>query len=138
MVNVRRVRDNAEKKIVILRAFKFRTESTEFLDKGASQRGEMADVVKGKKEIGGPVRLEERRVEAILGQFVFVRINQVGLGMLLKQFRGLKERIGFQQIIMIEKTDPFSSRLSESKVRSCANPLVVSKTNEFDALVARR
>ena len=75
--------DDAKKQIVILSAVEFRTKAAHVLDKLASNRGEVTDVIVGKKKIGRPIGLKDRRLAAILSQFVFIRENQIGVGMVL-------------------------------------------------------
>src|SRR4029077_20609454 len=63
---------NAEEKIVILGAIELGAESTHLLDQFAADEREMADVIAGEKIVGRPIRFKHGRIEASLGQFVFI------------------------------------------------------------------
>src|SRR5436190_20328667 len=107
---------DTKKKVVILRAIEFRTESADFLDNVASHRRQMTDVIVGEKEVGRPVWLKQRRPKAIFSQFVFVRINYFGFAMCLQKLGKLKKRVRFEQIVMIQKADPFAPSQCEPVV----------------------
>ena len=66
----------------------------------------MADVIAGQKIVGRPIRLKNGRIEASLGQFVFVRVNHIRVGMVLNPFYVLKKRIRLEEVIVIEESHP--------------------------------
>ncbi len=102
--------DNAKKKIVVLCAIKLGTESAHLPHELAPDQGEVADVVAGKKIVRRPIGFEDRGVETLLGQFVFVGVDEICVGMILQPFHVLKERIWFEDIIVIEKGHPIALR----------------------------
>ena len=92
----------------------------------------MTDVVVGEKKIGRPVRLKQRRLKTIFAQFVFVRVNQIDIGMRLQKLHNLEKSIRLENIIMIEKNDPLAAREGQSSVQCCGDALVALKRCETD------
>ena len=76
----------------------------------------MADVIAGEKIVRRPIRFKNGRIEASLGQFVFIGVNQIRVGMVLKPFHVLKKRIRFEKIIVIEKGHPVTLRQRETAI----------------------
>ena len=111
-----RLLDDAKKEIVVLCAIKLRTEPADFPHKIAPDDREMADVVTGKKIVRRPVRLENRRVKALLRELVLIGVNQICVSMILEPLYVVKERIGFENVIVIEKTHPLTFRNGETAV----------------------
>src|SRR4051812_41417237 len=95
--------DDAQEQIVILRAIELRAEAADLVDQRAPDGREVAKVIVGKKEVGRPVRLKKRRVQAVLGYLVFVGIDQVGVGTCLQQFYALEDRVGLYEIVVIQQ-----------------------------------
>src|SRR6202521_4809145 len=106
--------DHSQQKVVVLRAVKLRAESTDLVHKLPPNDGEVAKIIEGEKKIRRPIRFEAGRVETFLGELVFVGINQTGVRMFLEPFHILKKRLGFEQIIVIEKADPIALGESEA------------------------
>ena len=67
--------DNAKKKIVVLCAIKLGAESAHLPHQLPPHQGQMAEVIAGKKIVRRPIGLEDRGVETLLGQFVFVGVD---------------------------------------------------------------
>jgi hypothetical protein len=117
-----RALDDAQEQVVILRAIILRPEAADLIDQRAADDNEVADVIVGEKEVGRPIRLQQGRVESVLGELVFIAVDEIRFGLRLQQLRGVKERIGFEQIVVIEQRDPLSGLLSlgrDSTPRKC-------------------
>ena len=52
----------------------------------------------------------------MFSQFVFIGVNQIGVGMVLKPFHVLKKRIRFEEIIVIEEGYPITLRERETAI----------------------
>src|SRR5205085_3894416 len=98
------------KKVVVLGAVEFRTKPSDGINNLAPDDGEMANVVAGEKIIRRPIGFENRRLEALLCQLVFIGIDQIGVPMVLEPFDVFEKRIGFENVVVVEKTDPFPFR----------------------------
>ena len=116
VVDAGRAFDDSQKQIVILRAIEFGMETADLAHHFGTDNREMADVIAGQKIIRRPVRFKNRRIESLLGEFVFVGIKQVGIAMVLKPFDVLKQSVGLEQIVMIEKSYPFALGQFESVI----------------------
>lgn len=136
MMNSIALLDHANKKIVVLRSVEFRTEPANFPDNLTTHCGKMTDVIVREEKIGRPIRFKRRRVAAILGQFVLVRVNQIGVGMGLQKLRNLEKRVRFQDVVMIEKRDPIALSQFEALILRRRNPFVLPNSRKSYALVA--
>src|SRR6266511_4646421 len=87
----------------------------------------MANVIVRKEKIGRPIRLKQRSLEAVFAKLVFIRINQIGIRVGLQKFHNLEKRIGFDDVVMIEKTDPLPAGKRESVIRCCRNSFMLSR-----------
>src|ERR1044071_8395973 len=101
VIDSRGLFDDAEEEIVVLGAVKVRTETADLPQEIAPDQREMADVVAGKKIVRRPIRLKDRRIEALLGEFVFIGVNQICVTMVLQPLCKTKESVGLKYIIMI-------------------------------------
>ena len=128
MMNSPGLLDHAKEEVVILRAIELGTEAAGLLHDIATHCGQMANVVVGKEKIGRPIRFKQRCLKAIFAKFVFIGINQIGIRMGLQEFHNLKKRIGFDDIIMIEKSNPFPMGKRESLIRGRRNASMFSET----------
>ena len=77
----------------------------------------MANVIVGKEKIGRPIRLKQRSLETIFAELVFIGINQISIRMGLQKFHNLKKRIGLDDVVMIEKSDPLPMGECQSLIR---------------------
>ena len=87
----------------------------------------MTHVVVGEEKIRRPTGLKQRGFKAIFAEFVFVRIDQIGIGMRLQQLYNLEESVRLENIIMIEKNDPFTTRQRQPSVRCRRNSSMAPK-----------
>src|SRR6266567_994578 len=84
----------------------------------------MAQVIVGKKKIWRPIRLKQRRLESIIAELVFVRINKIGIGIHLQELDDVEERIRFEEVVVIEKSDPIPAGERKSLIRCRGNAFV--------------
>ena len=96
----------------------------------------MTNVIVRKEKIGGPIRLEQRSLKTGFAKLVFVRINQVGIGMGLQKFHHLKKRIRFDDIIMIQKSDPLPVGKCESLIRCGRDSFMFPEALQNDTPIA--
>src|SRR6266487_5276060 len=90
----------------------------------------MANIIVRKEKIGRPIRLKQRSLEAAFAKLVFIRINQIGIRVGLQKFHNLEKRIGFDDVVMIEKRDPLPPGERESLIRCCRNSFMFSRRSE--------
>src|SRR6266508_5800893 len=95
----------------------------------------MANVIVRKEKIGRPIRLKQRSFEAVFAKLVFIGINQIGIRLGLKKFHNLEKRIGFDDVIMIEKSDPLPAGERESLIRCCRNSFMFSRAFQDDTSI---
>ena len=69
-------------------------------------------------------------------KLVFVGVDEIDIGMRLKQFRCLEKRIRLEQVVMIEQADPFALRFGKAAIGRHRNASVLLKANQTDARVA--
>ena len=132
MIDVGRVRDDPEIKIVVLGEIVFRAEPAQLLHERAPDRREVTNVIVGEKKIGRPIGFEKGRVEADLGQFVFVGINEIGVGMRLEEFRGPIKRVRLEQVVVVEEADPFAGGGLDAEIGSGRNSPWRFESEEMD------
>src|SRR5216117_850673 len=97
----------------------------------------MPQIIAGEEEVGRPIWLKQRGLKASITELVFVGINQVGLRMVLQKFCDVEKRIGFEHVIVIDKSDPLSARECDSMIWRSRDPTVFSEARQYNALVAR-
>ena len=93
-----------------------RTEPTSLLQNVPPHCGQMTQIIAREEEVGRPIWLKQRCLKTIIAELVFVGINQVDLRMVLQKFCDVEKRIGFEHVVMIEKSDPLSARECDSMI----------------------
>src|SRR5436190_12873736 len=116
MIDSLRLFGDAEEEVVVLGAIKLRTETSDLPQQIAPDEREMADIVAGKKIVRRPIRLKDRRIEALLGEFVFIGVNQIYVTMVLQPLCEAKEGVEVKNIIVIEESHPFTLRKSDTAI----------------------
>src|SRR5882724_7674959 len=96
----------------------------------------MANVIVGKEKIGRPIRLKQRSLETVFAKLVFIGINQISVRMGLQKFPNLEKRIGLDDVVMIEKSDPLPVGECQSQVRCCRNAFMFSGVFQYDTPIA--
>jgi hypothetical protein len=74
VIDPRRLLNNAKEKIIVLRAIKFRSETSDLPQNFTPDQSKVTDVIAGEKEIERPVRLENRGIQPLLSELVLVGI----------------------------------------------------------------
>ena len=111
-----RLFDDAEEEIVVLGAIKLRAETADLPHEIAPDEREMADVVTGKKIVRRPIRFENRRIEALLRELVFIGVNQIGIATILQPLHVVKKRIRLEEVIVIEEPNPLTRRKGDTAI----------------------
>ena len=102
-----------------LSTVKLRTETADFSQQRAPDQGQVADVVAGQKIIRRPIGLENRRVDPLVRQFVFIGINDV---VPFAKFVAHHIECGrMKQVVVIEKSDILAARQIEGVIVCCAD-----------------
>src|SRR5436309_15834057 len=97
----------------------------------------MANVIVSKEKIGRPIWLEQGSLDAVFAELVFVGIIQIGIRMGLQKFHNLENRIGFDDVIMIEKSDPLPAGEPQSLIQCRRNAFMFSEAFQDDTLIVR-
>ena len=92
----------------------------------------MADVIAGKKIVRRPVRFEDWRIQPLFSQFVFIGVNQVRIPMFLEPFNVLKKSVRFENIVVIQETDPFAAGPFKTPVGRGGNAAAFVAFCEYD------
>ena len=108
--------DNPQQQIVILRPIESRTKTSNIRDQLSAQKNQVTQIITGKKEVRRPVRFEHWDAKTLLSHFIFVGVDQIKVGIFLKQPHVLEEGIGFKDVVVIKKSDPFAAGSRESMI----------------------
>src|ERR1044072_1910363 len=95
----------------------------------------MANVIVRKEKVGRPIWLKQRSLEAVVAKLVFIGINQIGIRVALQEFHDVEKRVGFDDVIMIEKSDPFPAGKRESLIRCCRDSSMFSEALQGESPV---
>ena len=116
----------AQDQVVVLAPVILGAEAADGLDQRSPVDAEMAHIVRGEQQIGGPIGLEER-VPALLPRvidLVLVGVDQVGRRGVVERADHLEECRRRQDIIMVEEPDELPRGQRQGGIGGPGNPLV--------------
>src|ERR1044072_2255491 len=96
----------------------------------------MANVIVRKEKIGRPIRFKQRSLETVFTKFIFIRIDQVSIRIVLRKFHNLKKRVGFDDVIMIEERNPLPASNRESLIRRCRDSFMFLEAFQNNTSIA--
>ncbi len=137
VVNPRRVVDEAQNEIVILGSFIALTKAADAFDERSAHHHQVTGVHVGQEMLGRPVRFEVHVAPcAIEFQLVLVRVDEVGVLVLVQMCDHLEQGVRCEFVVVIEKRDEFAFRKRQRFVRRCGDAAVGGEHLDLDARIA--
>ncbi len=129
----------AQDEVVVLAAVEFAAEAPGLFEERATVSQEMRDVVAGQQQVRRPVGLEERADAAAVPRFlVFVRVNDVEIGLLVEELHYLQEGIWLKLVIVVQHRDEFACRSRERRVAGAGDAAVFSESDDLNPVIEPR
>ena len=148
VVDPRRALHQPQQQVVVLRALVAGPEPADLVQQRAPHHHQVARVHAGQEVLGRPVGLEVRlAARARQVQLVFVRVDDVGVGMCVEVPDDLEQRVRRQLVVVIEQRDELAVRQLQRGVRggrdaavrrgvANADPRIGLRTRAASAMVA--
>ena len=109
---------HAEEQIPVLRPIRIGSESPHLTDEGRAEHRQVGQIVRGQHCLGRPRRFEDgmRRNLAIGRQDVVVRIDHIGLRLVVQRLRYGKKSMGLEHVVVVEQSHELTLRHLERDV----------------------